>query len=138
MPAAAAKSPAAGGTAGQVPETAAQVEAKAVEMEPDMSGVSGVARSPRISDAPAKQPVAVLQPEPAKSETPGAGAVPAPFQVTEIFYQPDAGSMAVVDDLPVMEGTVVNGVLIDKIFPDRVRFIVDGRPAEVFVRAGEP
>ena len=137
-PAAAVESPAAGNPASQVPGTSAQVELQAVEVGADMSDASGGVRSSRISNTPAKPPVAVLQDEPAKSEAPGVATAPAPFQVTEIFYQPNEGSMAVVDDLPVMEGTVVNGVLIDKILPDRVRFIVDGMPVEVSVREAKP
>jgi len=56
----------------------------------------------------------------------------------EVFYQDGEGSMALVDDLPVMEGTVINGALVEKILPDRVRFIVDGRPVEVFAEQPQP
>jgi len=82
------------------------------------------------------------------TETPGSGSPGAgskatapssvPFQVMEVFYQDGEGSMALVDDLPVMEGTVINGALVEKILPDRVRFIVDGRPVEVFAEQPQP
>ncbi len=51
------------------------------------------------------------------------------FQVTEIFYsQEDGGSMAIVNDLPVMEGTWIDGVLLKEIQPDQVIFEVEGIP----------
>lgn len=67
-----------------------------------------------------------------KSGSPQA-AKPPLAKVTEIYFQPGGGSMAVVDDLPVMEGTTVNGALVDKILTDRVRFLVDGRPVEILL-----
>lgn len=122
----------------QAPETSAQVVSQSPEVKTDISKASRGVLPPRISNDPVKQPAAVLQSAPTRSEAPNAGAARAPFQVSEIYHQPDEGSLAVVDDLPVMEGTVVNGVLVDKIFPDRVRFIVDGKPVEVFVDKAKP
>lgn len=53
------------------------------------------------------------------------------FRISEIYYQPEGGSMAVVDDLPVMEGTILNGALVEQILADRVRLIVDGLAVEI-------
>jgi general secretion pathway protein B len=48
--------------------------------------------------------------------------------VTEIFFQEDsAGSMAVVNDLPVMVGTHVDSAVVTGIQPDRVLFKLNGK-----------
>lgn len=39
--------------------------------------------------------------------------------------------MAIVNGLPVMEGTLVENALVEKIHPDRVRFIIDGKVIEL-------
>ena len=51
---------------------------------------------------------------------------PTMLHVSAIFFGQDGGSMAVVDDLPVMEGMMVNDVLVEKIFADKIHFRIDG------------
>lgn len=54
------------------------------------------------------------------------------LRVSEIHYQYDVKNrLAVVNDLPVMEGTIIEGVKVDRILPDRVRFLLNGRYREV-------
>lgn len=56
------------------------------------------------------------------------------LRVAEIFYQKEsADSMAVVNDLPVMVGTVVESAVVHEIRPDAVFFEVDGDIYEVAV-----
>lgn len=55
------------------------------------------------------------------------------LNVAEIFYQDDStNSMAVVNDLPVMPGTAVDGALVQVIRPDHVVFRIDGKDYPVF------
>lgn len=54
-----------------------------------------------------------------------------PYLVSEIVYLADGGSMAVVNDLPVMEGTMVDGALLKQILADRIVLELDGRQVEV-------
>lgn len=59
-------------------------------------------------------------------------AGPPPFLVSEIVYE--AGSnhnLAVINDLPAMEGTVVDGALLRRILSDRVILVIDGQDIEV-------
>ena len=51
---------------------------------------------------------------------------PTMLHVSAIFFDQNGGSMAVVDDLPVMEGMMVNDVLVEKIFADKIHFRIDG------------
>ncbi len=51
---------------------------------------------------------------------------PTMLHVSAIFFAQNGGSMAVVDDLPVMEGMMVNDVLVEKIFTDKIHFRIDG------------
>lgn len=51
--------------------------------------------------------------------------------VSEIYFQEAAGgSMAIINDLPVMEGTTIENALAERIFPDRVLFLVNGQRYE--------
>ena len=52
------------------------------------------------------------------------------LQVSEIYYQGDLNSMAVVNDLPVMVGSHIESALVTEIQADRVLFEIDG---EVFI-----
>ena len=47
--------------------------------------------------------------------------------VSEIFYQDDVNSMAVVNDLPVMIGSQVDSAVVTEIHADRVLFQIDGQ-----------
>lgn len=57
------------------------------------------------------------------------------YKVTEIYYQDAGGSVAVINDLPVMEGTMVNDGRVDKILTDRVRLIIDGEAFDILLEA---
>jgi hypothetical protein len=54
------------------------------------------------------------------------------LRVSEIHWRPAAKErLAVVNDLPVLEGVDIEGVRVDRIFKDRIRFVVNGRYLEV-------
>lgn len=91
--------------------------------------------------APGESTVAE-QPAPGETAAPASAAksteaVPAAeqLQVSGIVYQEDPhGRMAVVNDLPVMEGTAIAGAVVEEILPDRVRFSRDGTSFEVLLQ----
>lgn len=56
------------------------------------------------------------------------------LKVSEIHWRNDVRErLAVVNDLPVMEGVVIDGAKVDRIFKDRIRFVVNGQYQEVLV-----
>ena len=55
------------------------------------------------------------------------------YKLTEIYRQDAGGSVAVINDLPVMEGTQFNGAMVEKILADRVRLIIDGTPVDILL-----
>lgn len=65
--------------------------------------------------------------------------IPAPGQqwaashltVSEILPDSGGGRMAIVNDLPVMEGTIVEAAVVKEIHPDRVLFVIDGKSVVV-------
>lgn len=58
------------------------------------------------------------------------------LKVSEIRWRNDVRErLAVVNDLPVMEGVVIDGAKVDRIFKDRIRFVVNGQYQEVLVSA---
>jgi general secretion pathway protein B len=71
-------------------------------------------------------------PSPARIETPAA----APHLVLSgiAFYAERDARLAVVNDLPVMEGTVIEGAVVEEILADRVRFSREGRAFEVVLQ----
>ncbi len=70
---------------------------------------------------------ALVKPEPAReifSDLPEGVSL----QISEIFYQDDsASSMALVNDLPVMVGTLIDSAVVLEIRPDNVLFEIDGK-----------
>ncbi len=57
------------------------------------------------------------------------------LRVSEIHYQWEVKNrLAVVNDLPVMEGTLIEGAKVDRILKDRVRFVFNGKYKEIRVR----
>ncbi len=66
-----------------------------------------------------------------------APAVPLPqlnLRVSDIFFQENnSDSMAVVNDLPVMEGTKIEGAIVEKILVDRIIFRVGSQRHEVLL-----
>ncbi len=103
-------------------------------------------------------PVAVARPRPSAAARPASGStsvpvssasrtpgwhlsqtenLPAPeLSVSEIHWRPLAKDrLAVVNDLPVLEGVDIEGARVDRIFKDRIRFVVNGRYLEVKVNS---
>ncbi len=69
--------------------------------------------------------------KPDTTQLPKANIAPAVIipilQIEEIVYTADpAARLAVINDLPVMEGTDIEGARIVEILPDRVRFVFQG------------
>lgn len=135
------------------PESPAEVQVTRQRPAP-----AKLSKSPRQGDRVAKPVAAVVARKPLKDipaestidevrfvaeEVAVAGVVPpatrpAPVSkqigilVSEIFYQPGGQeSMAVVNDLPVMEGTQIDDVTVMKILPDSVLFLVRGEQVEI-------
>jgi general secretion pathway protein B len=56
------------------------------------------------------------------------------LKLTGIAFQEDrAARLAVINDLPVMEGTMIEGARVMEISEDRVRFNYSGRNFEVLL-----
>lgn len=71
-----------------------------------------------------------IESPPAVSEAPVE--IP-PLRVDEIVYHQDPDArLAVVNDLPVMEGTEIDGVRIEEIFSDGVRCLYQGVQFKIF------
>jgi general secretion pathway protein B len=113
-------------------QTAARRAASVVSAEPPTPAATAV------SPAPASKPptVSAAPAEPA-AEAPAAASPPRPrLAVSAIAFQADReGRLAVVNDLPVMEGTAVEGMTVEEILPDRVRFSRQGQSFEVALGA---
>lgn len=101
---------------------------------------------PAVASVSPKSPVrATSIPVAVASRTPGWAlpgaekAVPPELRVSEIHYKPVAQErLAVVNDLPVLEGVDIDGARVDRIFKDRIRFVFNGRYLEVKVAAPTP
>ena len=101
---------------------------------------------PAVASVSSKSPVrATSIPVAVASRTPGWAmpgaekAVPPELRVSEIHYKPVAQErLAVVNDLPVLEGVDIDGARVDRIFKDRIRFVFNGRYLEVKVAAPTP
>lgn len=87
---------------------------------------------PRMSVTPRGPlaPAAASQPEPA--DPPMVPARPI-VRVNGIAYQDGADSVAVINGVPVSRGALVEGVRIDEIERDRVRFSFGGEKFEVLL-----
>lgn len=103
----------------------------------------GVAKGRPVDDSAVESQAQIEQPADVvvAARPSGVGVVQTPFpkaaqlpagihlQVSEIYYQGDLNSMAVVNDLPVMVGSHIESALVTEIQADRVLFEIDG---EVF------
>ena len=95
--------------------------------------------NPVIAQVPPKNPGRALStPVTIATRTPGWAlpgaekAVAPELRVSEIHYKPVAQErLAVVNDLPVLEGVDIDGARVDRIFKDRIRFLFNGRYLEV-------
>jgi len=81
-------------------------------------------------------------PEPAAPPVVAPPKSPSPLLpnlvVTGIAYQDDRQSrMAIINDLPAMEGTHVDLALIEEILPDRVIFSFEGRMFEIPLKVSQ-
>ncbi len=146
------------------PVAKAVTTAKAPVVEPPQEAVSSVGKS-SVRNAPLATPVVKAKPArpvvrqlpfptPVRttsapvaiaSRTPGwilpgaEKALPPELRVSEIHYKPAAQDrLAVVNDLPVLEGVDIDGARVDRIFKDRIRFVCNGRYLEVKVAAPQP
>ena len=96
----------------------------------------GPPNSPAVERQPKKdqRAAAAVTTRPAGTEAmqapaPQAAQLPAGTRllVSEIYYQGDLDSMAVVNDLPVMVGSHIDSALVTEIQVDRVLFDIDGK-----------
>lgn len=87
---------------------------------------------PAAIPAMAAPPPPVSAPEQLPEESEPAVEEPDPaLAVERIIFHPEADArMAVVNGLPVMQGTDIEGATVEEILPDRVRFSRDGRMFE--------
>jgi hypothetical protein len=82
-----------------------------------------------------EEPMVVVDRRPAATTQPVAVTMPL-MTVSEIYYHAEGGgSMAVINDLPVMEGTQLDGAMVERILPDRVRLTFQGKPLEVLLKS---
>lgn len=82
----------------------------------------------RPTSASTPQPAS---PAPSAQTQRASGDFPA-LRVSEIHYQWEVKDrLAVVNGLPVMEGTMIEGAKVDRILKDRVRFLHNGQYREV-------
>lgn len=86
----------------------------------------------RATAAP-KAPVVQPDAKPVPAATVEQAALP-PLAVSGIAFQTEREArLAVVNDLPVMEGTLIEGARVEEILADRVRFAWEGGTFEVLL-----
>lgn len=102
------------------------IKAAVAPAAPDDGASPAEPAPPALPEAPQPQAVAV---------EPGESAVPVlSLRLSGIAWQEERASrLAIVDDLPVMEGTMIDGVMVEEILRDRVRFSQNGRIFELMV-----
>lgn len=86
------------------------------------------AKQAPVTDTSKPPPGATPDAKPAA--TPKADAKPSlpSLVISGIGWQKDnADRLAIVNGRPVMEGEMVDGAKVEEIFPDRIRFSLDGR-----------
>lgn len=123
-------------TSGTLPRSAALVEPEIVEVR--MAPAAPAAPStplPRSTESQTKSPpLPKVGTPPAKSgpqKTVKAPILPK-LAVSGIAFQPEREArLAIVNDLPVMEGTAIEGAEVEEIMEDRVRFRFSGHSFEV-------
>lgn len=98
--------------------------------------VRAAAPAARATVAP-KKPVPQASTKPVPAATVEQAALPR-LVVSGIAFQPEREArLAVVNDLPVMEGTLIEGAQVEEILADRVRFSWKGGNFEVLLGAKE-
>lgn len=126
---------------------AAAAETRAAADEPEVVEVRiAEPQAPRVSDTggrPLREPAVTtakaaaklpppMSPPPEPSPESAPRFVRPDLTVSGIAFQLDhQARLAVVNDLPVMEGTEIDGATVEEILPDQVRFSFSGRVFEV-------
>jgi len=77
--------------------------------------------------ATSQEPIDQVRVESREIPSPGQQWTAPNLVVSNILPVSDKESMAIVNDLPVMEGTMVEDALVKEIHPDRVLFVIDGK-----------
>lgn len=111
-----------------------QVAQKSEQAEPQSSPTSARVVAPAatvespVFDENLSEQTRAAAPGASSAEVASGAVVVIPLlQVEEIIYQQDpAARMAVINGLPVMEGTDIEGVRVEQIFVDRVQFVFQG------------
>jgi general secretion pathway protein B len=104
----------------------------AIANEPAVVSTARPARRPAETAAVAKTPVLAPPAKPAAPAVVPQQPARPNLVLSGIVFQPDRQArLAVVNDLPVMEGTVIEGARVEEILADRVRFAWEGSTLEV-------
>lgn len=90
---------------------------------------TSTAPAPTFEGAAPSEPLTNPEPTPAAKVMP---AVSSGLRVSGIAFQEDPDSrLAIVNDLPVMRGTMIEDALVEEIFSDRVRFTREGQTFDI-------
>jgi general secretion pathway protein B len=93
-----------------------------------------VSQSLPLVSTPASPELPTEQPRPAAKQRKTAEPPPLSLQLSGIAWQEEREArLAIIDDLPVMEGMMIDGVMVEEILRDRVRFSQNGRIIELLV-----
>jgi general secretion pathway protein B len=93
-----------------------------------------VSQSLPLVSTPAAPELPTEQPRQAAERRKAAEPPPLSLQLSGIAWQEEREArLAIIDDLPVMEGTMIDGVMVEEILRDRVRFSQGGRIIELMV-----
>jgi general secretion pathway protein B len=107
------------------------------QLEKGSGGLGGIQISPLVQPPPARETAGKTAPYPAKevekTSTPRRPPAVRPrFVVSGIAYQDDRTvRFAIVNDVALGEGETIQGVVVEEIFEDRVRFARNGTAFEV-------
>ena len=80
---------------------------------------------------PSRDAVKAVQVERCEIPAPGQQWAAPHLTVSDILPASGGGRMAIVNGLPVMEGTMVENAVVREILPDRVVFDIDGKSVAV-------
>lgn len=124
--------------ANALPAVSGEPEIVEVQMSPPpvAAAVERAARPAGAAAGAVAPPKALVPPpdaKPAPAATVEQAALP-PLAVSGIAFQTEREArLAVVNDLPVMEGTLIEGARVEEILADRVRFAWEGGTFEVLL-----
>jgi hypothetical protein len=103
----------------------------AIEEKPRPAIVSPVSSVPVAAMKTRTDPVESVQIERREIPSPGQQWTAPLLTVSEILSTSAGGRMAIVNGMPVMEGTMMDDLLVEKISTDQVVFIAGGRTVTV-------